>query len=177
MKTRLLTILVFSLLVTASTFAQDAMPTKEETVNYINKKLQETVGFEHIIYISGFGRDVRTKIKAHGISLANGSLQYSRSTLLDDGSTNCEESFTFSPRLIEHITVRGPEKGSVGTVEGKLGSKVGRYRSSCPKHYEVATDWFALYFLAAEKADGEKIKKALFHLRDLAKAEDDPFGN
>jgi hypothetical protein len=46
MKKNALALFAFALLLVAPCFAQDAMPTKEETVNCINKKLQEVVGKE-----------------------------------------------------------------------------------------------------------------------------------
>jgi hypothetical protein len=46
---------------------------------------------------------------------------------------------------------------------------------SFPEEYFVESMF--LYYLKGDGSEGNKIKKALEYLRDLAKAEDDPFGN
>jgi hypothetical protein len=198
MKTKLILLLAFAVLSAASSFAQDAMPTKEETVNYLNKKSQEIVDHYHT-YIDGIdwgrvqyskisfslkGDKVELKYEGKGSRIPNDCTLPLRSEIVG--------SYQFNPAHLSRIVTIKAQKPnepiqmlrlyfSAKTVRssGYAAGSDGCGGSSYSNQDRLVTSRDALEFpfFANDPTNLSKIQKALLHLRDLAKAEDDPFGN
>lgn len=90
--------LLISLLITIAYWghAQDkASLTKEETVNYINKKLQETVGHYKTAENDGAAKGVKEYCWSHSISLSGDKIKVSRvrSNYTSDKINNAEQVY------------------------------------------------------------------------------------
>jgi hypothetical protein len=158
-------------LFTASVTAQDAMLTKEETVNYINKKLQELEG-----------RDM---------SWANGSVRFSDLSFRlkkDDVELKFTETSTSGPRYTTYVfnpghissfdTIHGPQTGSaVRAFSVKFPTKTGRWAQGSLYAPFRDVDYVQMPYFDAIPGNRKRLEKALLHLRDLYRAEDEPFGN
>lgn len=203
MKKQLLVCLL--VLYSLPSFAQDkAMLTKEETINYINKKSNECE--EHTRTIIGTGGiaytmhywDLQVSLSNDKVVLYSKSSNYSNSST---GDKNCSDYFTrvttqtFNPAHIVSITDGATNKNEpLGSVIIKLVSKTGvanqqvhKYtwnngNGTCSRWGSVGDDTYSvneigLGFLQSDPTNFNKIKKALEHLKALYKAEDDPFGD
>ena len=225
MKKKLL-IYIFALF-SFSSFAQDkAMLTKEETVNYINKKLQEVIGhyktqtlengqsgkieyyWVHTIALSGDNVKIyrtRSNYTFQRISDIKGVRHqgtyyniYPCDYYLD---TQYQE---FNPKNISSIEIfTNPiSNEAIGSIQINLKSKTNQslryvegpkfkfpYDDSINSEYwgkcygdqtgnkiSDSLNYAYINFLIADEDNFKKLKKALEHLRDLYKAEDDPFG-
>jgi hypothetical protein len=165
MKTILLSTCV--LVSTFSAAAQDAMPTKEETVNYINKKLSEVEGRTERVN-SGLTRKLAyLSFKLEGDMAV---FSFSRVAGLDGLKTN-----TFNPAYIDRVsTTLSPSPDStIGWILVYFPKKL--VKQTCKSACDETTDHIMFPYLAATPEAKEKIKKAFLHLRDLAKAEDELF--
>lgn len=206
-----------------SSFAQDrAMLTKEETINYINKKLNEIVGHyrtvkgtgnvNHKFYfldtqsVSLSGSDV--KIDMHRSNFPRkqygkekwisgmGSIYYYPCDYLNDTYI-----LKFNPAHIKDIEI-GPNYVSgepVGVIRitliGKTATQT-KYTYHNIKYTETSEGRFChnygeneslrqnltvseiyMTYLQSDTTNFNKLRKAFEHLRDLCKAEDDPFGD
>jgi hypothetical protein len=185
-------------LFTTSAMAQDAMPTKEETVNYLNKKSQEILDHYHT-YIDGidWGRVQYSKI-SFSLKGDKVELKYEGSGSKDEKDCNTPlrseivGSYQFNPAHLSRMLVVRAEKPnepvrrlrvyfsaktvrSSGYAVGRNGCGGSSY--SNPDRLVSSRDELELPFFANDPTNLAKIQKALLHLRDLAKAEDDPFGN
>ncbi|EAZ94817.1 hypothetical protein FBBAL38_10272 [Flavobacteria bacterium BAL38] len=183
-----------------TSFAQDkASLTKEETVNYLKKKINEIDGH----YRTPGGLTNRLYFKNTSFDLDNNLLQLktTRKNMLEEFGGNCgyfeNVNITwFNPAHIKDIILVEPNLGEpVGLVKITLIGKVGRdiqeayayqkqnsntgncynWERSDLKEYSVSE--ISIPFLATDPSNFNKMKKALEYLRDLYKAEDDPFGN
>jgi hypothetical protein len=157
------------LLFSFSATAQDAMPTKEETVNYINKKLQE----------------VKDRGSAHydwrwtsiSFKLAGNDIEF----LAIDDKGAYYTLHSFNPRDIAKTEFRyktGEDMAEIVIFTIKGGVKrryVDRYGYAVPGEKTSFGDMIIFRYLATVPGNKEKIHKAFLHLRDLAKAEDDLF--
>ena len=112
-----------------SSYAQDkATLTKEETVNYVQKKLNEGIGhkgedleLKNInISISECKITVTRKTKNSGEDLGYNTTTYS-------SYKSYNSVYTFDPRLISSITETSPASGSIKWLTIKLKSKSGTY--------------------------------------------------
>ena len=112
-----------------SSYAQDkATLTKEETVNYIQKKLNEGIGhkaedleLKNInIRISECKITVTREAKNNGEDLGYNTTTYS-------SYKSYNSVYTFDPRLISSITETSPTSGSIKWLTIKLKSKSGTY--------------------------------------------------
>jgi len=172
MKSRTLgcvTILIFALLSVTPAAAQDAMPTKEETVNYINKKLQE----------------VKDRGSAHydwrwtsiSFKLAGNDIEF----LAIDDKGAYYTLHSFNPRDIVKTEFRyktGEDMAEIVifTVRGGVKRKyVDRYGYAVSGEKTSFGEMIIFRYLATVPGNKEKIHKAFLHLRDLAKAEDELF--
>ena len=161
-----------ALLFAASCFAQDTMLTKEETVNYVNKKLQELEGRD-MSFANGYTRYSGLSFKIKG---DNVELKYTESS----GSGNPRyTTYLFSPAHISAFgTIHGPETGSaVRAFSVKFPTKTGRWAQGAAYAPFRDVDWVQMPYFDAIPGNRKRIEKALMHLRDLYSAEDDPFGN
>jgi hypothetical protein len=176
-------------LFTTSAMAQDAMLTKEETVNYLHKKLREVEGRFTTIFSSKF------YYNAPSINLMkDGTVEviYTRSS--SDfclGGYSVKFSYRFDPSEIVRVgTVSANPGDSVSDLALIFSSRTARARedhtkgTSCTRslgHWEGTNgQWGDLgrvnfpYFATSPENSG-RITRAILHLRDLAKAEEDPF--
>jgi hypothetical protein len=154
------------LFLTFSVSGQDAMPTKEETVNYLNRRLQEVDGRRPEVdsipdhKFTNLSFTMKSDVVIFTFSWLAGS---------DGLRTN-----TFNPAHIEDVSIRKPSKGEIISsiyvnFKGKL------VKQTCKRQCEESMDFVRFPYLSATPEAAEKIKKAFLHLRDLAKAEDDLF--
>lgn len=193
-KTLLICILA---LLNVSLFAQDkATLTKDETVNYLERKIKEIVGH----YRKPDGSNERLYFKNTSVSYRDNLLTISttRKNLLEDNK-NCryverENTVSFNPKDIIEIKFEGKnESEPVGIIKVIFTSQVCKeiwdaYAYKMQNNYGTCYDWrktdhqefskkeILIPFLASDSTNFTKFKKALEHLRDLCKAEDDPFG-
>jgi hypothetical protein len=189
MKTRIILLLSFTLLFAVSSCAQDAMPTKEETVNYINKRLQEMVDKEYEVSEKG---TLLFKSRYTSISFVlkgdNAELEYSsesRSQRLGNTRVS-KDTWVFNPTYISAdsgaVSVKTDSLvlSTGGYLTIKLEDKVVRRQSYSSYDGKVDKEVTNVVFVPFDPKipdHGKRLIKALLHLRDLAKAEDDPFGN
>jgi hypothetical protein len=180
MRNRIIVLLSLTLLLTISAFAQDAMPTKEETVNYINKRLQELRGSAFDIGPSGSlpkitYRYISLSFKLNGdivdlITDAQNEVPYK----LPPTGTRC----SFNPKYIssglDAVTIdKSTTPGSTsGAISVKLVDKLAKYES---KDLKLDMAGCSVPFDPKIPDQGSRLVKALLHLRDLVKAEEDPF--
>lgn len=162
------------------------MLTKEETVNYLNKKLQEADG--RYAYIKGRSRVTNLVYRRLSLRLVDAKLEFRRTTRYEhlDANTSVNSTCTFDPAHIKDVTI-GNEFG-FPPVEGSpvlvamitLSGNLARCRDDQPgQKMSLEGDYgvVRLPFLDAAPGNRTRMEKAIKHLRDLAKAEDDPFGN
>lgn len=193
-----LLVVFFSLnLVTAS--SQDkASLTKGETINYINKKVKECIG--HFRTPVGFNSpvyyyDAKFKEDGDNVTLEIESSNYSeRKSECDYWVRSTWQ--TFNPGKIVSITDETINaKDPIGIIILKLNSTTGISKNYVQWYRTKYTDGtcknfgngdgtktqsikeVGLIFQHADPENFNKLKKALGYLRDLYKAEDDPFGN
>lgn len=171
------TILLLIIAVVASlcvpALAQKEMLTKEETINYLNKKLQETDGRDRI---ESDGRSYRYSNLSFLIKGDNIELKY-KETRPDPMWPSAYETFLFNPGDITRVSLFGKKLTGVGEIWIGFSSKTAR-RSCCSATANLSdVDYAYLPYFAGAPDNFLKIEKALLHLRNLAKAEDDPFGN
>lgn len=181
----------------ATSFAQGATLTKEETVNYINKKLAECDGHKKTV---ADGSRTPT-IKSLRISLSDAGLVTGTMEREDmNKAADCPryKLYNYYKFNLLHITSIELDKNyneneAVGTIKINLLPRTGHVTMTTEAYSRVlvgrCTDWkefdrkeetvsqVYIYYLKGDPTNFNKIKKALEYLRDLAKAEDDPFGN
>ncbi|MDR6921879.1 MULTISPECIES: hypothetical protein [Chryseobacterium] len=177
--------------------AQGATLTKEETVNYINKKLAESN--EHKKTVSD-GKITAT-INWQTIEMSNNGIitrAISRSTKLEnldcpDVNLFDEDKFNVSHIVTIELAKNYNENEAVGTLKIKLLPKTGHSSGKFSAYsrvlmgrcvdreersiYDLTVDEISIYYLKGDPTNFKKIKKAFEYLRDLNKAEDDPFGD
>lgn len=205
-----MTKLIFLLIICGSFYLAPAQDlTKEETVNYINKKLNETAGryltikdekgvIEPVYYYSsvlelndnkitytknwGTERNKRNSkmVAPCGYKEVKEVITFSLDKILNIELYDPQENVN-APLGVIRITMSQNTMNLDGTIWGEAEVKVDdNYARDCifaPLPVVGFTKWTLLPYLKGDGSDGNKIKKALEYLRDLAKAEDDPFGN
>jgi hypothetical protein len=154
------------MLLTFSAAAQDAMPTKEETVNYIHKKMQEVIGFQP------FPNEQKWKRMTFRMSDENIICEITKEY------PSHPELFVFNPRHIKSVVVGNPRDGrstayiGVTFLKSTLRSAAGGTELRIDS---IPEPFINIPYLATVPGNGDRIAKALLHLRDLAKAEDELF--
>lgn len=172
MKAKILLLLIVAAVLSVSALAQNEMPTKEETVNYLNKKLHEVDG-RYFVFSDG------DTIRFSGLSfrMKGDSVELKRTEQRANGTVDYE-ILEFDPGHISKIVVQRPKgKVAVNYVSLYFATKVAR-RTCCfygAKPLDV--DYGTFPYFEALPDNALKIQKALLHLRDLYKAEEDPFDN
>lgn len=210
---------IFLMLYTVAMFAQDrAALTKEETVNYINKKLVEVIksgAYENDKSQQWYcwkqesslrGSELRITLSVNNDAEKEfGS--FDQSFYYNDNGRRIEERYyscsyskfniqiDFNPAYIKSIEIHpnNNETTGVGRILITLSSKTAKISSEEVYPYDrdgvrcksidkrppvnSLSSEFEIYFLQADNTNFNKLKKAFEHLRDLVKAEDDPFGN
>jgi hypothetical protein len=161
-------------LFTTSATAQDAMPTKEETVNYINKKMQEVLGLDPYGGSSS-GSPQQYKQLWFKMSGANVEVGITEGAAAGYGSSGHTVTYLFNPRHIKDVVVGKPSKGN-STARVGINFYKGTLREG-PTLRVIAHEvpFVNIPYLTTLPGNAEKIAKAILHLRDLAKAEDELF--
>jgi len=169
MKAKILLFLVVAGL-SVSAIAQKEMLTKEETVNYLNKKLQEVDGRE-LKRSGGTFRYSELSIQIKGDYV---ELRYTEKFA---GGSPCYNTYVFNPAHISKL-IPIHDKIAESAVKGiRIDFLAKTARSSiCVAVLSDANQVFSPYFSALPE-NRLRIERALLHLRDLAKAEEEPFGN
>ena len=212
---------VLAMLICTIYFAQGANLTKEETINYINKKIKETEG--HYLKLDFEGKIGVINLYYYGstLELSDDKLTYSRSRgsykERQSGTREfvsghgyqyfypcdyytIQDELTFSAANIISIEKYNDElnkNSPIATVQVNISSNTGIFKRTAGAvnskfndgdfygrctDFKEATDSktvSAIYFsyLKGDDSNFNKLKKAFEYLRDLSKAEDDPFGN
>lgn len=157
--------------------SQDALLTKDETINYINRVLKRSVG--HNAAWLGCEESKRGEIVTSSFTKEGENVVYHmESKAYDDGwcRSNAQSyKYYFNPAHIKEIKLV-PIKGlSVAYVEITLiKSDLLRFYSNGQKSNR---NKITMYLLVPDNKTFETFKKALNHLKDLVNAEEDPFGN
>lgn len=162
------------LLASYCSIAQTPTLTKGETISYLDKKIKESIGHALTNSNGYIGKVVEAQVKesAKGISI----------TYYFDYKT--KYTFDFNPRLITSIADYQHAAGSpLNEIQIKLSGAICILSTVKPgtNGYNVtdtkSISYANMIYLKADSTSFNKIIKALEHLRDLLKAEDDPFGN
>lgn len=198
---RALLLCILTLLI-VSLFAQDkASLTKEETAKYINKKMDE-VSNQWITEKDNV-REYITGVYV-GIKDCNLEIKSSRKNKAPDNNINCGDreigaAYDFNPAHIVEITdYILPTNQPLGYIKIKLISTTGKLHSTLtevvlvtnPQRYDYnrcnyskeiynkreSCQYVYIPYLKSDPTNFNKLKKAFEYLRDLCKAEDDPFG-
>ena len=163
-------------------FSQDVSLTKGETVNYLKKKLNEING-EYTVRV-GAATSIDDKYVSSPYLYFNESmLSFSYSLYFRPYSSTskpslfCGYSYTFNPMYID--TIWAPDRGLMSVWLKRSNAK---YACTCsqyyPQHNKNENTSLISWPVPINDPDyANKIRKALLHLRDLLKAEDDPFGS
>ncbi|HEX8576296.1 MAG TPA: hypothetical protein VF677_08385 [Flavobacterium sp.] len=204
-----------------SLFAQDkAALTKEETINYLNKKAEEIIGHYRTInenLRNGTTKDVKYYYFSNSVSIDGNNVIFKQEkrNYKDEGVyVNSYRTYypcdyyemrqknIFNPSHILSIEkstskVAGEPIGVIEiTLKGNTGQRQAHISNPTEKMTYEQSDHYGkcfyleeapfykesskvVYFnyLQSDDSNFNKIKKALEYLRDLFKAEDDPFGN
>jgi hypothetical protein len=184
----------------ASLHAQAKAPLdKFSTEQYLRRKIKEIEGH----YRTPVGSSERLYfIEASSLLFSNNSLEIStkRKNKIESRAYNCsyheyENTVVFNPKDIMDIQFEGKNADDpVGILKIIFNAQVCKetlavygYKTKlssgyCDDWIQSGRDVFSkkeilIPFLVSDETNFSKIKKAFEHLRDLCKADDDPFGN
>jgi hypothetical protein len=210
-------IVLFTLWGFSQAQAQNAALTKEETINYINKKIEETTN--HYFSVKGGDGVVRKLYYAFSsFELRGNKIVYKRSRrtypekqygkrewvenryaqIYPCDYFTLEHEMSFAPENIISVEEEPPlipenKNDPVGSIKVTLvkntalfeivagnptegdGFRCATFKMGTPETHTVSEIYIS--YLKGDGSNFNKLKKALEYLRDLAKAEDDPFGN
>lgn len=164
-KTRTILLTVWMVLLPFSVSAQDAMPTKHETVNFLNKKAKEVVGRP----------DGTNTWEVQAVTLKDDKLQIERKL-----TGNPLQLATLNPANIIKVVPGKHQSGAACSADGTSWLSI----VTEPKMIEFDDPnnnprkffhHFATIQYVCSPGTAEKLTKAILHLRDLTKAEDDLF--
>ena len=167
-------VFLFSLFFALNGMAQTPTLTKGETISYLDKKFKESIGHELTNNNGNIGKITTAEVResAKGI------------TITYEYNYRNKYTYEFNPRLISSISEFTHIAGSpLNELNINLSGAVcvltrSVANSSGGRDITTSSVSFAkIIFLKADSSNFGKISKALNHLRDLLKAEDDPFGN
>lgn len=197
-----------------SAFSQGATLTKEETINYLNKKANEVVGHYRTVRDVSVAQNFTYYYTENRVSLSGENLRFDqrRRNYKNDGYGDTTYPCDFV--IQEHETILNPAHivaidhevnvisgEPIGTLKITLVNNVAQrninffaptkkvtnenhsHYGECheireyPQH-RVSESVKVVYlsYLQSDPSNFNKLKKALEYLRDLMKAEDDPFG-
>lgn len=152
-------------------FIAHAQPTltKDETINYVNKKMKEAV--DHV-YSNNNGRI--GKVSAiYTVSITKTPKGINIVFTFDDPFYTA--SYEFNPAHIKDVFAY--ENSTSSAVNELQISLIGATCAAKIRSGNQSLAYANMLYLKADPTNLQKIKKALMHLRDLYKAEDDPFAN
>lgn len=164
-----------------STIAQDkAMLTKEETVNYLDKKMKDIITFKSRFDIGSFtdASVISTNSKIQVLFSSNYADGYrTETTITLDPSKiiSIEEGTTSSDidLLIINVT---PNTCKYVKFVTQSDPQPNNYNYWSKNTTTLQPSKIEIPYLKYDGTNFNKFKKALEHLRDLCKAEEDPFG-
>jgi hypothetical protein len=177
-------------LFTTSAMAQDTMLTKEETVNYLQKKLREVDGrYKTVTGVKFFYREPSIML------LTDGTVELVYTATSSEfclSGYSVKYSYRFDPGEIVKVGIYSSAKTDdpvrhlyfefkAKTVRAREDHWKGpRCQSGLGFKYGTNGQWGDLTevefpFFATSPENRGRITRAILHLRDLAKAEEDPF--
>lgn len=167
MKKMFVLLLLVSAVVT--TFAQDPTLTKAETISYLNNKIKAVIGQKEPSCSSCSDKLLNAYIKE-----ADGLIEIYYSQEMGSGrSWSC--TYRFNPKYIDGITLMG-SNATVRSINIFIPNNSGMKTTS-----DYSSFWkdknMSFLFLDNDPDNFKKIKKAFLYLKDLYKAEADPFGD
>jgi len=169
MKRYVLILILF--ICSGSLHAQDVTLTKGETVAWLNKKINEIIGYSMF-------QDGAHKVKEASVKYINGILEISYTEFYGEYDYY-KETFKFNPLYIVSINDYGSFHGtSINQMKITMPAKaiIREVVTGINRKILLSEDdAFYFPFLAADTTAEKKIRKALLHLQALLKAEDDPF--
>jgi len=162
------------LLVSYCSIAQTPLLTKGETISYLDKKFKESIGHELINSNGNIGKITLAEVKESSKGI----------TIVYEYNYKSKYTYEFNPRLISSISELTHISGSsLNELSINLSGAVCVFTKSIMNssgyrdNTTTSASFAKIIFLKADSSNFGKISKALNHLRDLLKAEDDPFGN
>jgi len=170
------TILAMSIFFSLGAFSQGEMLTKGETINYINRVVKRAVGY-NAVWI-GCGPGKLAEISRASFEASGDDVVYTMDSKAYDKDRCMASSksykYVFSPVYIKTVTMKKVEGTSIAYAKISFTNKgLVRFTDKGEKFW---SEDVSMYFVLAEPKNFESLKKALFHLKDLASAEEDPFG-
>ena len=143
--------------------------TKEETINYLSKKLKETV--DHV-YSNNNGKIGKVS-SSYTVSVAKTEKGIKITYTFEEPFY--QTSYEFNPAHIKDVL---PYENSTTSAVSELQiSLIGKTCAAKRRNGNESLSYANMLYLKGDSSNLGKIKKALLYLRDLCKAEDDPFGN
>jgi hypothetical protein len=181
MKRSVLLAIALYLLCPFAVRAQDAMLTKEETINYLHKKVQEADNGYKFYQTQG-----KQTYKTPRLIKFLGKLEMSY-TVVAGNQVATHVTCAFDPAHAKSIDIyNGTKDDTVNIAQVFFHGKVVKCDQYSKDRFGVLvlnssrtymTDFMPIPFLDAVPGNRARVEKAIKHLIDLAKAEDDPFGN
>ena len=147
--------------------------TQDETIEYLNQKAKEIVGYNKVSIAQKVFRDKRIISEGHFKRTATGVELY---VAYKNPAYTFFTNTSFNPKHILSITNTSKQTvtddSPIGTLEIKFVGKVALFNNNG----EIATvDKTIINFLQTDPANEGRIVKALMHLKTLYMAEDQMF--
>ena len=177
----------FALIVTLASYAQNATLTKGETLEYIQKKFREFEGT--YVYRVDSNRQINyadDKILTGAyVSLTDQKITFSytlsfrpyQNQVGSNASCLCSYSVTFKPADINYMKYFSKYQNFYIGLNNKTGRQIVRCCQYHKNSEKDITDNYVILHISGDEDAINKLIKALNHLKELLKAEDDPFGN
>lgn len=172
---RIVILLWACLMVLAVSAQKKEKVSKEETIEYLNQKAKEAIGHEKISIAQAIFVNKKTVTDAYLKRTASGVELY-----VNFHSPNAS-SYTytaFNPKHIISITNTSRQKltleSPVGVLEIKFIGRTALYNNNGDT---TTVDRTNFHFLQTDADNQKRIEKALLHLRDIFKTEDNTFGD
>ena len=210
----LLTLYVLLAFVMASV-AQGPSLTKDETVNYLNRKAKEVIDHYRSVPTDDKKSTITYYYSANEVSMNGDKLKISqarkshRDNVIKEGYYPCSYHMQKHENIFNPAHILSIEKDPnvvsgepIGVIKITLKYNTGQWNFSLfspamksndpnssgyglcysfgeylPSRLSSTKNVMYLSYLQSDDTNFTKIKKALEYLRDLCKAEDDPFGN
>jgi hypothetical protein len=174
---RTLLVILFSGVIFNFSYSQTATLTKGETIEYLNKKLKSTIGYDFHNVNGYIGNISDAQVSKDGEDIKI-SYTYSK-------SNKTWNTFKFNPGRISSITyAENKTSSSINELFINLIGNVcitargdGIYYNNKTPVTTNAISYARFLYLKADPEEFNKIKKAFLYLKSLYKAEDDPFAN
>ncbi len=162
---RLLLSFIF-ITISVEVYSQNSNLTKGQTIEYLNKKIKEVAGLQSFIS----GQNYPDNLRSFGVSMQDNRIEIYHTY----PNSYSSEIYKFNPRFIEKVEMPGfMSKDSVTSIINlALKDPIASYTGTSGQY---VTRYVSFPFMYSDRSNFEKIKKALFHLKALMEAEEDPF--